>query len=103
MISRAMWSPGLFLLLCGKVAFCQTSASPTATVRSAPEHPIFEVRECNQFLNFDMAVQNASRLTLRISQIESGVCDPAHQLVVRKSINTDAFAHTDAVQPGLGG
>ncbi len=71
MIRRAVWLPALFLLLCGKATFC------TATVRSAPEHPIIEVRECNQFLNFDMAVQNTSKLTLRISQIELGVYDPA--------------------------
>ena len=97
MTSRAVWLPALFLLLCENAAFCQTSAPPIVTVRSAPEHPIVEVRECNQFLNFDMVVQNASRLTLRISQIELSVYDPAHQLVLRKSINTDAFAPSIAV------
>jgi hypothetical protein len=39
-----------------------------------------------------MIVQNASRLTLRISQIELNVYDPARHLLLRKSINTDAFA-----------
>ena len=92
MTSRAVCLPALFLLLCEIAAFCQPSLPPIVTVRSAPEHPIVEVRECNQFLNFDMVVQNASRLTLRISQIELSVYDPAHQLVLRKSINTDAFA-----------
>jgi hypothetical protein len=92
-----VWLPALFLLLSENAAFCQTSAPPIVTVRSAPEHPIVEMRECNQFLNFDMVVQNASRLTLRISQIELGVYDPTHQLVLRKSINTDAFATSIAV------
>ena len=92
MTSRALWLPALFLLLCKDAAFCQTAAPPIVTVRSAPEHPIVEVRDGNQFLNFDMVVQNASRLTLRISQIELSVYDPAHQLVMRKAINTDAFA-----------
>jgi hypothetical protein len=86
------------LLLLGRdTAFCQASAFPIVAVRSAPEHPIVELREGNQFLNFDMVVQNASRLTLRISQIELGVYDSAHQLVLRKSINTDAFAPSIAV------
>ena len=82
MTSRAVWLPTLFLLLCENATFCQPSTPPIVTVRSAPEHPIVEMRECNQFLNFDMVVQNASRLTLRISQIELGVYDPAHQLVL---------------------
>jgi hypothetical protein len=97
MTSRAVWLPALFLLLCEYAAFSQTSTPPIVTVRSAPEYPIVEVRESNQFLNFDMVVQNASRLTLRISQIELSVYDPAHQLVLRKSINTDAFAPSIAV------
>ena len=97
MISRAVWLPALFLLLCEYAAFSQMSTPPIVTVRSAPEHPIVEVRESNQFLNFDVVVQNASRLTLRISQIELSVYDPAHQLVLRKSINTDAFAPSIAV------
>ena len=97
MTSRALWLPALLLLLCENAAFCQTSPPPIVTVRSAPDHPIVEVRECNQFLNFDMVVQNASRSTLRISKIELSVYDPAHQLVLRKSINTDAFAPSIAV------
>ncbi len=55
------------------------------------------MRACKQSLNFDMVVQNASRLTLRISQIELSAYDPAHQLVLRKSINRDAFAPSIAV------
>jgi hypothetical protein len=97
MTNRAMWLPALFLLLCENEAFCQASAPPIVTVRSAPEHPIVEVRECNQFLNFDMVVQNASGLTLRISQIGLSVYDPVHHLVLRKSINTDAFVPSIAV------
>jgi len=92
MISRGVWLAALLLLLCKGMAFCKTSAPPGVNIRSAPEHPIVEVRDGNQFLNFDMVVQNASRLTLRISQIELSVYDSAHQLVLRQSINTDAFA-----------
>ncbi|MGA9511683.1 MAG: M23 family metallopeptidase [Candidatus Sulfotelmatobacter sp.] len=97
MTSRAMWFPVLFLLLCANATFGQLPAAPRVTVLSAPEHPIVEMRECNQSLNFDMVVQNASSLTLRVSEIELSVYDPAHQLVLRKSINTDAFAPSIAV------
>ena len=97
MISRSVWFAALLLLLCKGVAFCKTSVPSGVNIRSAPEHPIVEVREGNQFLNFDMIVQNTSRSTLRISQIELSVYDSAHLLVLQKSINTDAFAPSIAV------
>jgi len=43
-------------------------------------------------VNFDMLVRNVTTVTLRISQVELGVYDSTHQLVLRRSINTDAFA-----------
>jgi hypothetical protein len=97
MISRSVWFAALLLLLCKGVAFCKTSVPSGVNIRSAPEHPIVEAREGNQFLNFDMVVQNTSRSTLRISQIELSVYDSAHLLVLQKSINTDAFAPSIAV------
>jgi hypothetical protein len=97
MISRAVWLTPLLLLLCEGATFCKEPAPPILTIRSAPERPIVEVRDANQFLNFDMVVRNVSGFTLRISQIELSVYDSAHQLVLRKSINTDAFAPSIAV------
>jgi hypothetical protein len=97
MISRIVWLPALLLPLCWGVAFCKTPKSPVVIIRSAPERPIIEVRDSNQFLNFEMLVRNLSGLTLRISQIELTVYDSAHELVLRKSINTDAFAPSIAV------
>jgi hypothetical protein len=97
MISRALWLPALLLLLCEGAALGKTPAASIVTIRSAPERPIVEVRDSNQFLNFEMLVRNASRLTLRISEIELSVYDSAHQLVLRTSINTDAFAPSIAV------
>ena len=92
------WSARLpiLLLLCAGAAFYKTPA-PVVTIRSAPEHPIIEVRDSNQFLNFDMIVRNTSTLTLRVSQIKLSVYDSAHQLALRKSLNTDAFAPSIAV------
>jgi len=103
MISRVVWLTLLLLLLCKGATFCSEPAPPILTIRSAPERPIVEVRDANQFLNFDMVVRNVSGFTLRISQIELSVNDSAHQLVLRKSINTDAFAPSIVVQPGCSG
>jgi hypothetical protein len=98
MISRVAWLPVLLLPLCWGAAFCETSKSLVLIIRSAPQRPIIEVRGGNEFLNFEMLVRNASGLTLRISQIELSVYDSsAHDLVMRKSINTDAFAPSIAV------
>src|ERR1700686_2397903 len=96
MTSQAVWLTPLLLLLCKGAAFCN-EPTPILTIRSAPERPIVEVRDANQFLNFDMVVRNVRGFTLRISQIELSVYDSAHQLVLRKSINTDAFAPSIAV------
>ena len=97
MIIRVACLSALLLPLFWDAAFCETPKSPVLVIRSAPERPIVEVRGSNEFLNFDMLVRNASGLTLRISQIELSVYDSAHDLVLRKSINTDAFAPSIAV------
>jgi hypothetical protein len=92
MISRVVCLSALLLPLFWVAAFCETPESPVLIIRSAPQRPIVEVRGSNEFLNFEMLVRNTSGLTLRISQIELSVYDSAHDLVLRKSINTDAFA-----------
>jgi hypothetical protein len=92
MISRVAMLSALLFLLWGITAFCSGQEYSIITTQSAPERPIVEVRDSNQFLNFDMVVRNRSDLTLRISQIELSVYDSAHHLVLRRSINTDAFA-----------
>jgi Peptidase family M23 len=96
-ISRTVWLTTLLLALSQGTAPSMAPAPPMVTIRSMPDRPIVEVRDGNQFLNFDMVVRNASSLTLRISQIELSVYDSAHHLVLRKSINTDAFAPSIAV------
>ncbi len=84
------------LLLCADLA-CSESAGPPVTIESAPQHPIIEVLNNGQSLNFDMIVRNTSHETLRISQIELSVYDSANQLALRRSLNTDAFAPSIAV------
>ena len=97
MPDKVLWLAAFLLSLGAGATFCGSPASPVVTIQSAPERPIIEVRDGNQFLNFEMIVSNASGLTLRISQIELSVYDAAHQLVLRKSINTDAFAPSISV------
>jgi anti-anti-sigma regulatory factor len=87
------YSPLLVVfLLCLYPSFAETPPSPFVNVRSAPENPIVELRDANQFLNFDLIVRNASGLTLRLSEIQLAVYDSTHSLVMMKSLNTDAFA-----------
>ena len=92
MMDRIVRASTLLLFLCGGTVFCQMAPSPVATIRFAPERPIIETRNGNQFVNFDMLVRNVTTVTLRISQVELSVYDSTHQLVLRRSINTDAFA-----------
>lgn len=60
------------------------------TIQSAPEKPIIESRDGNQFLNFDLIVRNTSKLTLHLSEIQLAVYGATHSLVMAKSLNTDA-------------
>jgi hypothetical protein len=97
MMVRAICLAGLMLLPCEDVLLSETPGPPVVASQSAPERPIVELHNGNQFLDFDLIVRNESRLTLRLSQIELSVFDSTHRLVLRKSINTDAFAPSIAV------
>lgn len=79
------------LLWCQHAAFGEP-LPPVVTIQPAPENPIIESRDANHFLNFDLIVQNVSKLTLRLSEIQLAVYDSTHSLAVMKSLNTDAFA-----------
>jgi hypothetical protein len=78
-------------------AFTEPASSPVVTIQSAPERPIIELRDGNQFLNFDLIVRNVSSLTLRLSEIQLAVYDSTNSLVMMKSLNTDAFAPSISV------
>jgi hypothetical protein len=73
-------------------SLCQAPASGFLSIRPAPEHPIIELQSERQLLNFDLIVENSSQQTWRISQIELDAYDNMHELVLRKSVNTDAFS-----------
>jgi hypothetical protein len=89
MILRTAIATIYLLLLCADLALSEP-AGPPVTIESAPQHPIIEVLDDRQSLNFDMIVRNTSKETLRISQIELSVYDSANQLALRRSLNTDA-------------
>jgi hypothetical protein len=88
---------GLLLALALLGASAQEPGIAPLHVQFLPGHPIIELRDHAQRLNFDIAVQNSGPSTLRISQIELSVFDSNRQLVLRKSINSDAFAPSVAV------
>jgi hypothetical protein len=75
----------------------EAASFPVVTIPSAPERPIIESRDRNQFLNFDLIVRNVSQLTLRLSEIQLAVYDSTHSLVMMESLNTDALAPSIAV------
>ena|SRR5579862_643649 len=68
-----------------------------ATVQPMPSKPIVEVRDGNQFINFDMILTNRGDATVRLSKIEISVYDSTNALVLRRALNTDAFAPSIAV------
>ena len=72
MISRALFLLAL-LLCCQHAVFGETPPSPVVTIQPAPERPIVELQDANQFLNFDLIVHNVSRMTLRVSEIQLAV------------------------------
>lgn len=82
----------LFLLGFNGLTFCQTSRPSVLTIQSAPVQPIVERHQGGKSVNFDLIVTNISRQTLRISEIQLDVFDAEQQLVLQRSLNTDALA-----------
>jgi hypothetical protein len=62
-----------------------------------PHDPIVEVRGGSRSVNFDMILTNRSGVTLRLAKIELSAYDGSHALVLRRALNTDAFAPSIAV------
>ena len=73
-------------------ALAQTPSHGPLAIDVAPERPIIELRDQAQSLNVDLPVSNEITVPLRIAEIQVDVYDAGHQLVMRKSINTDALA-----------
>jgi hypothetical protein len=63
-----------------------------AEVRIFPATPLIEVRDGRQLLNFDFAVTNTGRNTLRLSEIELTVFNPAGEFVMRQTVNSDGLS-----------
>ena len=92
LIGGLAWFSAMFAAPAG------VSGEPSvAAVRAMPAHPIIEDRGGNRFINFDMIVTNRSHATLRLTKIEQSVYDAAYALVLRRALNTDAFAPSIAV------
>jgi len=97
------------LLLASVLGFSLSLASEPAsevslTIAAAPQHPLIEVRDTQQLLNFDFAVRNNGKSTLRLTEIEVSVYDFAQELVVRKTVNSNGLSPSVGIvaQPLLG-
>lgn len=79
------------------MASAQSARPNPISIRSLPQRPIVEVDGSRHFLNFEMEVSDSGSEAVRLSQIELSVYDSAHSLLLRKSLNSDAFAPSIAI------
>ena len=77
------------LLVCTACVAAQDRSPVEVTV--LPRQPFIERRDCLQLLNFDLAVKNAGKDRLRLSEIELSVYDSNNHLAVRKTVNSDGL------------
>ena len=61
-------------------------------VRAFPATPLIEVRDRRQLLNFDFAVTNTGKNTLRLREIEMTVFNPSGEFVMRQTVNSDGLS-----------
>jgi len=92
----------IWISVCMMLPLLTVSASagpplPIATIRAMPDEPMIEIRDGERFVNFDLILTNRSNVTLRLAKVEVGVYDAARALVLRRALNTDAFAPSIAV------
>lgn len=65
---------------------------PALSIKSAPERPIIETRNAQQFVNFDLEISSRADVPLLIAEIDVSVYDASGHIELKKSVNTDAFA-----------
>jgi hypothetical protein len=61
-------------------------------IQAFPATPLIEIRDGRQLLNFDLAVTNAGRNTLRLTEIETTILNPAGEFVMRQTVNSDGLS-----------
>src|SRR5215467_13959246 len=61
-------------------------------VHAFPATPLIEVRDDRQLLNFDLAVTNTGENTLRLTEIEMTVLNPAGEFLMPETVNSDGFS-----------
>jgi len=77
------------------VGFAQHNVPELAaalTIVAVPEHPLIELGDEQQLLNFDFAVSNHGRSTWRLSEIEIETYDEYNKLVTRKTVNSNGLS-----------
>jgi len=66
--------------------------SAQVNLQAYPPTPLIEVHDCRQLLNFDIAVTNTGRDTLRLSEIEMTIFDANNRFVLRKTVNSNGLS-----------
>ena len=61
-------------------------------VRAFPATPLIEVRDSRQLLNFDFAVTNTGKNTLRLTEIEMTVFNSSGEFIIRQTVNSDGLS-----------
>ncbi len=79
----------LFFLILAPIACASDSG---LSVTAQPDVPLIEHRDGQQLLNFDLAVSNHDKSTLRLSEIQVSVFDFDGRLVSRRTVNSDGLA-----------
>jgi len=82
----------LFCCTLFSAEICAQNAEPELSINVFPETPLIERRDHQQLLNFDLAIANRGKSTLRLTEIEVSVLDEGDHLVLRKTVNSDGFA-----------
>jgi hypothetical protein len=93
-----VWGRKNCFILVGLLAFflprvvAQAQSSDRLTVAVEPATPLIEHRDGRQLLNFDLAVSNRGKSTLRLAEIEVSAFDSTSHLVLRKAVNSNGLA-----------
>ena len=78
--------------------------SAPVSISVEPAHPLIEHRDAEQRLNFDFALRNDSKETVRLIEVEMQVLDAAGRLALKKTVNSDGLRPgIEAVAPSLVG
>jgi hypothetical protein len=78
--------------------------SAPVAVSLQPAHPLIEHRDSEQRLNFDFALRNNSKESVRLTEVEMQAFDASGHLALKKTVNSDGLRPgIEAVAPSIVG